>query len=66
MAHNKLMEIEQAAMLRQLPPLVGRDVLDLACGTGRYSQIAAERGARRVVGADNSFAMLRAGVPMSR
>jgi malonyl-CoA O-methyltransferase len=57
-AHNRLMEIEQAAMLRLLPPLAGRSVLDLACGTGRYGRIATERGAARVVGVDNSAAML--------
>ncbi|MBX3086818.1 MAG: class I SAM-dependent methyltransferase [Anaerolineae bacterium] len=60
-AHNALMEIEQAAMLRLMPELRGRDVLDLACGTGRYGLIAAERGARRVVGVDNSLPMLKAG-----
>jgi malonyl-CoA O-methyltransferase len=60
-AHNRLMEIEQAAMLRLMPDLRGRDVLDLACGTGRYSRIARQGGARRVVGADFSPQMLRAG-----
>jgi len=64
--HNALMEIEQAAMLRLLPDVQGRDVLDLACGTGRYGKIAMERGARRVVGVDDSFAMLRAGVVAPR
>jgi malonyl-CoA O-methyltransferase len=59
--HNRLMEIEQEAMLRLMPPLAGRDVLDLACGTGRYGQIALRAGARRVIGADNSLPMLRAG-----
>src|SRR5258707_10447274 len=58
-AHNRLMQIEQAAMLRLLPPLAGRSVLDLACGTGRYARIALECGAARVVGVDNSAAMLR-------
>lgn len=60
-AHNRLMEIEQAALLELLPPLAGRDVLDLACGTGRYGLIARERGARSVVSVDNSLPMLRAG-----
>ncbi len=60
-AHNRLMEIEQAAMLALMPDLRGRDVLDLACGTGRYSRIALQGGARRVVGADFSPPMLRAG-----
>lgn len=44
-----------------LPDCAGRDVLDLACGTGRYGLMAAARGARQVIGADNSPAMLRAG-----
>jgi malonyl-CoA O-methyltransferase len=55
------MEIEQAEMLRLLPNVAGRSVLDLACGTGRYGLIAGQRGARRVVGADNSAAMLQRG-----
>ncbi len=60
-AHNRLMEIEQAAMLALMPDLRGRDVLDLACGTGRYSRIALQAGARRAVGVDFSLPMLRAG-----
>src|SRR5262245_56079694 len=60
-AHNRLMEIEQESMLRLLPDLANRDVLDLACGTGRYAAIAHQRGARSVLGTDNSLAMLRAG-----
>ena len=61
-AHNPLMEIEQAGMLRLLPNVTGRSVLDLACGTGRYGLLAQQAGAKRVVGADNSSAMLRRGV----
>ena len=61
-AHNRLMEIEQAAMLRLLPILADRAVLDLACGTGRYAAIAHQRGARLVIGTDNSLPMLRGGV----
>lgn len=59
-AHNALMHVEEAAMLDLMPPLAGRVVLDLACGTGRYSRLAAERGARLALGLDNSPAMLRA------
>jgi malonyl-CoA O-methyltransferase len=62
-AHNPLMEIEQAAMLELLPPLEGRAVLDLACGTGRYGLIAQEHGAAQVIGIDNSLPML-AGSPL--
>jgi malonyl-CoA O-methyltransferase len=61
-AHNPFMQIEQAAMLRLMPPLVGRAVLDLACGTGRYGLIAQHAGTQMVVGVDNSLPMLRAGV----
>jgi malonyl-CoA O-methyltransferase len=57
-AHNALMEIEQKAMLELLPPLDGRVVLDLACGTGRYGLIAQQRGAAQVIGLDNSLPML--------
>jgi malonyl-CoA O-methyltransferase len=60
-AHNRLMEVEQAAMERLMPPLVDRVVLDLACGTGRYGLLAQKAGARRIVGVDNSRPMLRAG-----
>ncbi len=59
-AHNRLMELEQAAMSELMPLLAGQDVLDLACGTGRYALIAQVAGARRVVGIDSSAAMLRA------
>ena len=60
-AHNGLMQIEQAAMLRLMPTLNNRIVLDLACGTGRYGLIAEQAGAARVVGVDNSAPMLQAG-----
>jgi malonyl-CoA O-methyltransferase len=52
------MEIEQAAMLRLMPALEGRVVLDLACGTGRYGLLVGQQGARLVIGADNSAPML--------
>ncbi|MBL8163790.1 MAG: class I SAM-dependent methyltransferase [Anaerolineae bacterium] len=59
-AHNALMQAEQAALLNLLPPLAGKTVLDLACGTGRYALLALERGATFALGVDNSPAMLRA------
>jgi malonyl-CoA O-methyltransferase len=59
-AHNALMQAEESAMTSLLPDLTGRVVLDLACGTGRYGLLAQQRGARTVVGLDNSAAMLRA------
>ena len=59
-AHNALMAVEQAAMMALLPPLTGRVVLDLGCGTGRYGLLAQARGAAQVIALDNSAAMLRA------
>ena len=58
-AHNALMQAEEAAMLRLCPPLGGMRVLDLACGSGRYTQIALQQGAASTVGFDNSPPMLR-------
>jgi SAM-dependent methyltransferase len=60
-AHNSFMRLEESTVRQQLPDLGGRRVLDAACGTGRYAQLARGRGASRVVGADSSLAMLRRG-----
>jgi malonyl-CoA O-methyltransferase len=57
-AHNALMQLEQDAMLSLLPSLSGKVVLDLGCGTGRYSRLATEQGAGRILAMDNSLAML--------
>lgn len=57
-SHNSLMHIEQQAMLDLLPDLPGLCVLDLACGSGRYARLMAERGAARVFGFDLSPHML--------
>lgn len=58
-AHNALMQAEESAMIAMLPPLAGRTVLDLACGTGRYALIAQQHGAEQVYGLDNSAEMLQ-------
>lgn len=58
-AHNPLMQAEEAAMLDLFPPMQGQIVLDLACGTGRYGILCAERGAKTIIGLDNSPAMLK-------
>ncbi|MDX1994955.1 MAG: class I SAM-dependent methyltransferase [bacterium] len=60
-AHNALMQLEQEAMLSLLPSLQQKVVLDLGCGTGRYSQLAAEQKAGRVLAMDNSREMLMEG-----
>jgi malonyl-CoA O-methyltransferase len=59
MPHNALMRAEQEVMLSLLPPVKGARALDLACGTGRYARQLLEAGAREVVAADFSPAMLR-------
>jgi len=57
-AHNPLMRAEQMALLAKLPAVARRQVLDLACGSGRYAKLLWARGARDVVAADFSQAML--------
>jgi malonyl-CoA O-methyltransferase len=64
-AGNPLMRIEQAMMLKLWPPVAGRRVLDLACGSGRYTQLLAAAGAE-VVALDFSPAMLRRAPPGGR
>ncbi|MEZ5418160.1 MAG: methyltransferase domain-containing protein [Vicinamibacterales bacterium] len=62
--HNALMAAEQRAVLDAVPGLRGRRVLDAGCGTGRYLEALADRGAARLVGLDASPEMLaRVGTP---
>jgi ubiquinone/menaquinone biosynthesis C-methylase UbiE len=49
---------EKRAVLEALSPAEGRDVLEVACGTGRFTALLAEQGAD-VVGMDISAAMLQ-------
>ncbi|HEY7347735.1 MAG TPA: class I SAM-dependent methyltransferase [Ktedonobacterales bacterium] len=49
---------ESGAILALLPSCQGIIALDAACGTGRYTRILAARGARQVIGIDQSTAML--------
>jgi malonyl-CoA O-methyltransferase len=57
--HNALMRAEQRAMCELLTDVADARALDLACGTGRYAHLLAQSGARDVVAADFSPAMLR-------
>jgi SAM-dependent methyltransferase len=58
-AHNPLMRVEQHAMLEAWPDVARRRVLDLACGSGRYSRLLLESGAAEVVSLDFCMPMLR-------
>lgn len=58
-AHNPLMRVEQLAMRASWPDLRGRRVLDLACGSGRYSRLIRASGASLVVSLDFCLPMLR-------
>jgi len=51
---------EKEAVLDALGPVEGREVLEIACGTGRFTVMLAERGAD-AVGLDISAAMLGQG-----
>lgn len=55
--HNRLMEVEQAAVESLLADVTGLQALDAGCGTGRYAHLLAMRGAT-VTGVDLSAPML--------
>jgi ubiquinone/menaquinone biosynthesis C-methylase UbiE len=57
-AHNPLMRAEQRCMLEVWPNVEGRCVLDLACGSGRYSRLLREANAAQVVALDFCMPML--------
>jgi ubiquinone/menaquinone biosynthesis C-methylase UbiE len=58
-AHNPLMRAEQRAMLEAMPEVSGGRVLDLACGTGRYSHLLDGAGASVMSAVDFCLPMLR-------
>lgn len=58
-AHSPLRKFyEEHTMFEALGDVTGLGVLDLACGTGLYSRKLKERGAKRVLGVDNSEGMI--------
>jgi SAM-dependent methyltransferase len=57
-AHNPLMRAEERAMLKVWPDVAGRRILDLACGTGRYSKLLADAHPRELVAVDFCEPML--------
>ncbi|MFC4987945.1 MULTISPECIES: class I SAM-dependent methyltransferase [Saliphagus] len=56
---------EKRALLEAVGPVEGREILEIACGTGRFTTMLARRGAD-VVGLDISAAMLRQGREKAR
>ena len=56
---NPVLALEERYLEHLIPDLVRKNVLDLACGTGRWIPRLLARGARRVIGIDLSAAMLR-------
>lgn len=62
-AHNPFMALEEQTMQALMPALHGKQVLDLACGTGRWGNYARQQGAKQVYSLDDSFAMLQTGQP---
>ena len=59
---NPLLAVEERALQPLLPDVQGKQVLDVACGTGRWLARLLAAGARSGAGADFSSAMLRAGL----
>ncbi|MGA8428244.1 MAG: methyltransferase domain-containing protein [Candidatus Sulfotelmatobacter sp.] len=56
---NPILALEERQIKHILPDLRGKQVLDLACGTGRWLPELLRLGAASVVGIDCSAAMLR-------
>src|ERR1700731_4870731 len=56
--NNSFLSLEQRILGPLLPPLVGMDVVDLGCGTGRWLKALQGAGARSLLGLDSSPEML--------
>lgn len=55
---NPMLALEERHVTASLPDITGKNVLDLACGTGRWTRILTSRQPATVVGLDISAAML--------
>ena len=55
---NPMLLLEQRFLEPLLPPVVGRDVVDLGCGTGRWLEKLALLKPRSLIGIDSSAHML--------
>jgi cytosine/adenosine deaminase-related metal-dependent hydrolase/ubiquinone/menaquinone biosynthesis C-methylase UbiE len=56
---NPLLTLEERYLMRLLPNIQAKDVLDLGCGTGRWLQHLAVRHPASLHGLDNSLEMLQ-------
>jgi cytosine/adenosine deaminase-related metal-dependent hydrolase/ubiquinone/menaquinone biosynthesis C-methylase UbiE len=56
---NPLLTLEERHVLPLLPPLAGRDVLDVGCGSGRWLHRLEEFGPASLSGTDYSAVMLQ-------
>jgi len=63
---NPLLAREERYVIPRLPDLSGMDVVDVACGTGRWLAHLLARGVRSGIGFDTSSAMLRAATGKER
>lgn len=50
--------LHKPTVLKLVGPVAGKTVLDLGCGDGQYSRLMKKMGARKVIGIDQSLAML--------
>jgi SAM-dependent methyltransferase len=55
---NPMLSLEERYLYPLLPPLAGRDIVDLGCGTGRWLVRLAAHSSRSMVGVDSSPEML--------
>lgn len=62
---NPLLKLEERFLLRLLPPLESRDVLDVGCGTGRWLTKLSRMQPRSLCGVDPSPGMVRRAVARS-
>lgn len=55
---NPLLALEQRCLMPLLPKVTGKNILDLACGTGRWLEVLLSMGPRLGIGIDISAAMV--------